>query len=173
MGFLATILEFSRSTVGGKQAPEAKCDRGGGDTLTAGHFSAPGDDSHPLSGDVVYLGNDDGTGTMQVVAYQDPETSPVATAGEKRIFSRSGPGVVAAEVHLKSDGTITVKNALGSVELGPTGAVTIGNSVGSISLNALGLVTFMTAAGPVGAVGATTHTHLIPTGQSGPPTPGS
>lgn len=106
MGFVATVVSFTRSVVAGAQAPEAKVDRGGGDSITAYHFSAPGDDSHPLPDDVVYLGDDEGSGTTQVLGYQDPKTSPVAAAGDKRIYARSGPGVVSAEVWLKADGTI-------------------------------------------------------------------
>jgi hypothetical protein len=170
MGILATLVEFTRSVVGGKQVPEAKVDRGGGDTLTAGHFSAPGDDSYPLPTDVVYLGNDEGTGTMQLLGYQDPDTAPVAAPGEKRIFARAGPGVVACEIWLRADGTVAIKNSLTTLELTPTGGVTISNAVGSLQLNAAGLVTFIT---PLGAFGASTHTHTIPTGQSGPPTPGT
>jgi hypothetical protein len=92
--------------VAGAQAPEAKVDRGGGDSITAYHFSAPGDDSQPLPGDVAFVAEDEGAGNGQIVGYQDPKTSPAAGVGEKRIYSRSGPGVVAAEVWLKADGSI-------------------------------------------------------------------
>jgi hypothetical protein len=170
VGFLATVISFTRAVVQGAQAPEAKVSRGGNDTLTAGHFSAPGDDSYPLPDDVAYVGDGAGKGAAQILGYQDAKTTPVAAAGEKRIYSRSGAGVVAASVYLRSDGSIIVRNSLGSVELTPTGSVTISNGLGSITLNALGLVTFIST---LGSVGASTHTHTIPTGQSGPPTPGT
>jgi hypothetical protein len=170
VGFLATIISFTRAVVQGAHAPEAKVSRGGNDTLTAGHFSAPGDDSYPLPDDVAYVGDGAGKGAAEILGYQDSKTTPVAVAGEKRIYSRSGPGVVAASVYLRSNGTIIVRNSLGSVELTPTGSVTIGNAVGSISLSALGLVTFTVG---VSTVGASTHVHNIPTGVSGPPVPGT
>lgn len=151
MGFIATVVSFARSVVSGAQAPEAKVDRGGGDTITAGHFSAPGDDSQPLPGDIVFVAEDEGQGNGQIVGYQDAKTSPVAAGGERRLYARRGPGVVSCEVWLKADGTLTLKNDLGSIELDPTGNVT--------------------AKTPLGSFGAGTHTHTTPFGPSGPPIP--
>lgn len=151
MGFLATVLSFSRRVVSGAQAPEARVDRGGGNTMTAFHFSAPGDDSHPLPGDVAYLGDDAGRGATQVLGYQDAETAPVAGAGEKRIYARSGPGEVSAEVWLKADGSLLLKNEKGSIELQITGHVKVST--------------------PLGAYDWATHTHQTPFGPSGPPIP--
>jgi len=42
MGFLATVLEFLRSSDQGTPTPEGKFDRGGNDTVTAFHFAPPG-----------------------------------------------------------------------------------------------------------------------------------
>lgn len=151
MGFLATIVSFTRSKAAGAQAPEAKVSRGGKDTLTAGHFAAPGDDSFPLADDVVYVGDDVGTGTGQILGYQDPKTAPKALAGEKRIYSRSGPGVIAAEIWLKADGSIVVKSATGSIDL-----------------DASGVISFTT---PLGKYGADSHLHVSPFGPTGAPIP--
>lgn len=170
MGLLATVIAFTRSVVAGAQTPEAKLTAGGDETLTAGHFSSPGDDAHPLPGDVVFVSDDEGQGNGQIVGYQDPKTSPVAAAGEKRIYARSAPGVVAAEVWLKADGTLLLKNAVTTLELKPSGEATVGNAVGSIKLDGSGLVTF-TAPLPLGSVGSHTHTHTTPFGPSGPPIP--
>jgi len=153
VGFIGDVVEFTRSIVDGQQAPEARVDRGGDDAVTAYHFTCPGDDSFPLPGDVAYLGEDQGTGNAQIVGYQDPLSSPVATAGEKRIYSRRGPGVSACEVYLQSDGTLILKNDLGSIELDAAGNVTISS--------------------PLGTYGATTHFHSTPFGPSGPPIPGT
>jgi hypothetical protein len=153
MGSLAEVVQFTRSVVDGDHAPEAKVDRGGGDTTTAGHFASPGDDTSPLPGDVVYLGDDAGKGTAQMLGYQDPKTTPLAGAGDKRIYARSGPGVAACEVWLKADGTVLVRNALGSIELAASGDVTVTT--------------------PLGSFGAATHTHATPFGPSGPPMPGT
>lgn len=89
MGFLATVVSFTRTIVAGAQTPECTVDRDGDETLSVHHFSAPGDDAPPLPGDVAYLGDDAGAGAVQAVAYQDPETSPVAAAGEKRKIGRA------------------------------------------------------------------------------------
>lgn len=125
MGFVAEVLEFLRSTVEGVQAPEVKADRGGGDTVTGYHFAAPGDDSQPLAGDPAYFGDDTGTGNAQALAYQDPDSTPKAAAGEKRIYSRSGPGVLACDVWLKADGSVVIENASGSMTLAADGAITL------------------------------------------------
>lgn len=126
MGFVATVRAFARTVIAGAQAPEVTVDRDGDETATAHHFGAPGDDAVPLPGDVAYLGDDAGAGAAQSVAYQDPTTAGVAAAGERRIYSRSAPGVMAAEVWCKADGTIVLRNASGArLELDAAGNVTV------------------------------------------------
>ena len=187
MGSLGEVVEFSRSVVDGKQTPEIKLDRGGGDASTAYHFADPGDDSQPLPTDVAYVGDDEGSGSAQALGYQDPDSAPVAGAGEKRIYARSGPGVMACEVWLKADGTVLVSNPLGSLELQADGAVLVSNAQGSLELtvdgtaritNALGSLELAAAGGatvttPLGTFGATTHLHTSPFGPTGPPIPGT
>lgn len=187
MGFRADVKEFTRSTVEGAHAPEAKCDRGDGDGVTAYHFAPPGDDSQPLAGDDAFLSEDEGSGNVQALGYVDPTTEPKAGPGEKRIYARSEPGTVACEVWLKADGTITVTNGTatfelapdgiatlsnenGSIELAADGAASVSNGQGSIDLDAAGNVTVTT---PLGTFGAATHTHTTPFGPSGPPMPGT
>lgn len=149
MGFLATVISFTRSVVAGAQAPEAKVDRGGGDSITAYHFSSPGDDSHPLPGDVVFVAEDEGSGNVQIVGYQDPKTSPVAAAGEKRIYARSAPGTVACEVSLRNDGTVVVRNTQATIELRPDGAVAVNGAQASIELGADGAASVTNALGSI------------------------
>jgi hypothetical protein len=171
VGFVADVLEFLRSTVEGAQTPEVKVDRGGGDAVTGYHFACPGDDSRPLAGDDAYLADDEGAGNRQVVGYRDQQSTPKAGAGEKRIYSRSAAGVMAAEIWLKADGTIVVTNAGGTtLQLEPDGAASVSNALGSIDLDAAGNVTATT---PLGTFGAATHTHTSPFGPTGPPMPGT
>jgi hypothetical protein len=171
VGFVADVLEFLRSIVDGAQTPEVKVDRGGGDTATGYHFACPGDDSRPLAGDDAYLADDEGAGNRQAVGYRDQRSTPKAGAGEKRIYSRSAPGVMAAEVWLKADGTIVVTNAIGvALQLAPSGAASVSNALGSIDLDAAGNVTATT---PLGTFGAGTHGHNSPFGPIGPPIPGT
>lgn len=187
MGSLGDVKEFTRSVVEGKQTPEVKVDRGGGDAITAYHFASPGDDSQPLPTDVAYLGEDTGTGNAQALGYQDPDTAPVAGAGEKRIYARSGPGVVACAVYLQKDGSVLLSNAQGSLELtvdgtarvtnaggslelGSDGSVSASNPLGGIAVDAAGNVTWKT---PLGNYGAATHQHVSAMGPTGPPIPGT
>lgn len=188
MGFLAEVLSFTRSVIAGAKAPETKVTRGGNDTLTAYHFSAPGDDSQPLPGDVAYVGIDTGQGNAQALGYQDPQTEPVAGPGEKRIYSRSGPGALAADIWLGSDGAIRIENEQASVEVKADGAIRIGNEkasfeikadgamilkngFGSIELDVAGKINLKT---PTGSYGFDTHIHSVPAapGVSAPPTVG-
>lgn len=153
MGFLAAVTAFARTVVTGERVPEVTLDRDGDETATAGHFAPPGVDAVPLPGDVAYAGDDVGAGAAQAVAYQDPTTPPVAAGGEVRLYSRSGPGVVAVELWLKADGTIVAANGLGSMALGPDGRVIVTT--------------------PLGTFSADGHGHNSPFGPIGPPIPGT
>lgn len=172
MGFLATVREFLRSSVGGAPTPEVKCDLGGDDAVTAYHFTAPGTDAPPLPGDLVYLGDDQGRGNAQAVAYQDPKNQGVAAKGEHRIYARAPDGSPVAELWLKGDGSILVRSVLAgsSAELGADGSISLANATGGLAVDAAGNVTATT---PLGTFGAGTHTHTTPFGPSGPPIPGT
>jgi hypothetical protein len=171
MGFLGTVVSFSRTVVDGEQAPEVRVDRDADEIATAHHFSPPGDDAPPLPGDLTYLGDDVGAGAAQAVGYQDPSTPGTAAPGERRLYSRSGPGVVAVELWLKGDGTLVASNPAGAVlELGPDGSARLANAIGELALDAAGNVTWTT---PLGTNGASTHSHTTPFGPSGPPIPGT
>lgn len=172
MGFLATVVEFLRSSDQGTPTPEAKFDRGGDDTVTGGHFAPPGTDAHPLPGDVGYLGDDLGAGNAQAIGYQDPKNPGVAGPGEHRIYSRAADGSIVAEVWCKGDGSILVHSVLAgsSAELGADGAITLSNAQGGVAIDAAGNVVATT---PLGTFGAGTHTHTSPFGPTGPPLPGT
>lgn len=153
MGFLGEVVAFERATVEGAQAPEVRIDRGGDEPATVGHYTPPGIDAAPLPGDNAYASDDVGAGAAQAVGYQDPKTAPVAGGGEIRIYSRSGPGIASAEVLCKADGTLVLRNLLGSIELGLDGRVTVTT--------------------PLGTFTADGHMHPTPFGPSGPPIPGT
>jgi len=158
VGRLAKLLSFVRTTKNEAQVSEAKADPGGGAIVTAEHFSAPGDDSHPLPGDYVTLNSDSGTGRETAVGYVDPINAPKALPGDKRIYARDEDGAVVVEIWLKNTGEATVLNANGSIVLRPDGgsimttpastfnaaadgAITATNSEGSFTLAADGAIT--------------------------------
>jgi hypothetical protein len=171
MGFLTTVVAFARRVVDGAEVPECSLDRDGDETVTAGHFGPPGDDSPPLPGDVAYLGDDAGSGAAQVVGYQDPETPPQAAPGDRRLYARSAPGAVAVSLWLKADGTLVVQNVGGGVlEIGADGAVRFGNALSAFGVGAGGVVFWETA---IGTFGGATHVHTTPFGPSGPPIAGT
>ena len=118
-------------TVGGYRAegddgPETDVDLGGGDLAPTDHMPGAGDDSPPLAEDYVALIELDGvTEQLAAVGYSDA-TDKVAAPGEKRIYARDSAGVLKAEVHIKGDGEIVVKQTAGSsITIAASGAVTI------------------------------------------------
>lgn len=101
MGLIAKLLSYVPGIV--------KADAGGGQNLTAQHYSTPGDDAQPVPSDYVAMIPVPGSGKYVAVGYLDPDNAQTAGPGGKRIYSR-GPdgGVAVAELWLKNDGTIIV-----------------------------------------------------------------
>ncbi len=122
MGRIATILSFIRTVTGTAKVSDVKIDPGGGANVTAQHFSAPGDDSFPLTTDNVVTVDVERTGSEAAVGYVDPLNAPKAQEGDKRIYARdASTGAVIAEVWIQNDGTITASNDNGSAVLRPDG----------------------------------------------------
>lgn len=121
MGRIAKLLSFLRVTRNSAKASDVKVDPGGGPNITAEHFAAAGDDSHPLPGDYVALNTDSGSGRESAIGYLDPLNEPKAQPGDKRIYARDEDGVVIVEIWLKNTGEATVLNENGSVTLRPDG----------------------------------------------------
>ncbi len=180
MGRIGKLLSFVRAVRNSAQVSDVKLDPGGGPVITAEHFSAPGDDSHPLAGDYVRVGQVPQSGRAAVTGYVDPATEPKAQPGEKRIYARDTDGAEVAEVWLKNDSTVTAVNSNGSVTLSPDGSILGQNSSGSFELQASG--DFVVNGVTIAADGSVTiptsltlngkeiagHTHPITSGSSAP-----
>ena len=138
MGRIAKLLSFLRVTRNSTKLSDVKVDPGGGPNITAEHFAAAGDDSHPLPGDYVALNTDSGSGRESAIGYLDPLNEPKALPGDKRIYARGEDGVVIVEVWLKNTGGATIVNENGSVTLRPDGAIKGANGSGSFELAAGG-----------------------------------
>lgn len=117
MGIISKLLSFA--------SREAKVDRGGGDNITARHFSAPGDDSAPIAGDWCSISDASGTGRQSAVGYYDAINAPKSSPGEKRIYGRDPSGEVVSEMWLKNDKTVAISNAAGSFLMQADGVVVI------------------------------------------------
>ena len=180
MGGIGKLLSFVRAVRNGAQVSDVKLDPGGGPVITAEHFSAPGDDSHPLPGDYVRVGRVPQSGRAAVTGYVDPATEPKAQPGEKRLYARSADGNEVVEHWLKSDGTGTISNSNGSTTLRPDGSILGQNGSGSFELQASG--DFVVNGVIIAADGSVTipasltlnskeiagHTHPITGGSSAP-----
>ena len=148
--------------------------------LTSPHFSDPGDDSHPLPGDLAILTESVGNGGKAVVGYVDPNLEPVAQPGEKRIYARDSSGAVVASIHLHSDGLVQFDNAVTTFRLKADGTIKLVNANGSLKLEAGGDVVIsgvrITPAGKITGVTELEvdgkeikdHTHDITSGSSAP-----
>lgn len=122
---MAGIVGLLRSTIwrlrGGVSVTDVTLDPGGGPNVSAEHFQPAGDDAVPLPGDYSYAGPGPQKGRYAAVGYLDARNPPVASAGEKRMYSRNQTGVPMAAIWIKADGAIRGENAAGYFELEPGG----------------------------------------------------
>jgi len=174
VGRVAELLEWALNTNGAERPPEVKGDPGGLATMTADHYAPAGYDAQPLPGD--YFATHDGpaTGEDVVSGYHDPRIDRKAGPGETRLYSRAGPGGLAAEMWCKRDGTVEIssllplsKIILNGVEIDTEGNVTVPGFV-----TAAGEITAQDVT-PITAVGLSTHMHNTAMGPTSPPTGGT
>jgi hypothetical protein len=120
---LGKLLSFVRRIRNSANLSDVKVNPGGGPNVTAEHFSAPGDDAHPLVGDYVVIVPLQRSGGSAVVGYLDPKNDQKAALGEKRIYARNSAGVSVVELWLKNTGEATLVNDNGYATLLPNGEV--------------------------------------------------
>lgn len=130
MGGIGKLLSFVRRSRNGANVSDTTVDPGGGPNLTAEHFAAPGDDSHPLRDDFVLLMPLRQTGRAAAAGYLDPKNEQLAAVGERRLYARNESGAVVATIWIKNTGEVLVENDKGSVKLRPDGG-TITTSPGA------------------------------------------
>jgi hypothetical protein len=127
VGRIGEVLSFRRFEDERGHMTEVQVDLGGGDTVTAEVFLGPGNDEQPLPGDWAFLLEGPGTGEWIAVGFADTQLTGTAGPGERIIFSRSAPGVMAAKIHLKADGSIDIND--GKAVLGVDGILTVPEDV--------------------------------------------
>ena len=140
MGRIGRVLSFVRSVINGAEASEAKVTFGASYNVTAEHFSAPGDDGHPLAGDYLIMLTNGREGGVSAVGYIDPLNAGKAAPGEKRMYGRSAAGAPVCEVWCKADGSVVLSNDNGNVTLAPDGSTIATSPGGSFALEASGQV---------------------------------
>ena len=119
---IAKLLSFVRTEANGAKVTDVEIDIGGGDNRTAQHFSAPGDDSFPLTTDYALTADVARSGSNAAPGYLDPVNDPVAQEGDKRVYGRNpADGSPINQVWLKNDGSVLISNDNGSVLLRPDG----------------------------------------------------
>jgi len=107
-----------------------------GDQRTSQVFGPCNEDfAPPENGRAVNIPVGKGRGFLVSVAYHNQEIDPVALAGESRKYSTDATGAkVMAEVFLKQDGTILLKNAITSLEMLLNGTIILQNTLTSINI---------------------------------------
>lgn len=169
----ARITDFFRKTEeDNSEVPECIGDLGDSTFHEMPVCSDAGNDSAPLPDDIAVAVYTPVSGSHAVVAFVDLRNRGTAEPGEKRLYSRNQGGDVVAEVHLKNDGSIEVKNNAGSLTLLPSGDVQISNNLivdGDIEATNVIADTEVTA----GLINLTTHTHTSsnPGNPTSPPLP--
>ena len=139
MGRVVKVLSFKRFVRNGVNVSDVKADRGGSDTRTLEHFSAPGDDSQPLPGDYAAALPQAGTGRDSAVGYVDPVNEPKSGPGEKRVYARDpDTGAVVGEVWLKNDGGVVLVNDKAALTLSAAGGIKGENAAGEYELTPAG-----------------------------------
>lgn len=153
-GLVAAIKQWVETTFAdGDSARELTIDPQGASGSTAQAMFPSGYDAQGFPEDYAVV-VDIGGGKVSV-AYLDPKLSHLAGPGEVVIVSRSAPGIVAAKLHLKSNGTVSING----VEITKSG-----------ELKAPGEISAMNSTAPVKL---STHMHPTAMGPSGSPTPGT
>ncbi len=108
-GTLATVISTERKEEEGVHMVDVVVDAGGGDNTAAELYQPPGDDGLPLPEDGALLQEAPGTGSKGTIGFNDPANAGKAAPGEKRIYSRTQAGVVAADIWLKNDGSVHIE----------------------------------------------------------------
>ena len=120
MGLIAQVIEFIRRD---NKTSDAKIQLGGDQIVNAQHFSPIGEDAQPLQDDYCVALSVNGRGRYATIAYIDNSNEQLAKSGEKRIYSRSEDRKMCAEIWLKNDKSIVIKNDAGSVTLMADGII--------------------------------------------------
>lgn len=165
MARTGTVLSFEKVTDGGVKFAEVKVDLGGGDVVTAVYMPPLGESDWPFPGDDAALVQAPGAGNWMCVGFNDPTLEqPTSAAGEKVIYSRSAPGVIAVKLVMKTNGDAVWNDTL---TIKPDGTI---ETDGAVTANLE--VTAMNAV-PAVAVKLSTHLHPTAVGPTSPPTPGT
>jgi hypothetical protein len=176
MGRIVSVENFARALRQGNNISDVIVDSGGGENVTSEHYADAGDDSFPLTTDFAVTVGIQRSGGRVVVGYADVINTPKALSGDKRIYSRDGTGTAIADVWLKSDGSINLTNANGSIVLLANGSVNINGAIidASGNITSPGTVSApnIVGSGSVQASGKelVNHLHLAgtPPGNTGP-----
>lgn len=122
-GLIGIVLTFLHTIRNGAKVSDTTVNAGGGANKTCEHFQPANEDSVPLNGDYAILVSIPRSGGMVTVGYVDKTNQQLASAGEKRLYSRDGSGAQKCEIWLKNTGEIATSNANGFFILNEDGSI--------------------------------------------------
>lgn len=148
MGRIGRVIDIENNTSDGDNVRDVKIDIGGGQNLLAPLLQSSGVDAPPLPDDYVATVTHPGDNNETAAAFVDPSSELKSEKGEFRAFGRDATKTQKNEVHLKGDGTVSVNNDLGTLEIQPTGLITLNGKVNAALKGTVfiaNLTTFLTA----------------------------
>lgn len=148
MGRIGRVIAVENNTSDGDNVRDVKIDIGGGQNLLAPLLQSSGVDAPPLPDDYVATVTHPGDNNETTAAFVDPSSDLKSENGEFRAFGRDTTKTQKNEVHLKGDGTISINNHLGTLEILPTGMIVLNGQVNAALKGTIfitNLTTFLTA----------------------------
>ena len=155
MGRIGIVDAVENDTTDGEDIPTVQLDPGGGDSIATSLFSAPGDDSKPLPGDLVATSSHPGGEGQVCVGFADTDSESKSLGGEVRRYARNANRVTVSEFYMTGDGTITLSNDNGSIELAADGTVAVNGGGAATVTNGAGTIEIL-ATGQISLNGALT-----------------
>lgn len=128
-GLIGIVLKFFHTTKNGAKVSDTTVNAGGGANKTCEHFQPANEDSVPLNGDYAILVSIPRSGGMVTVGYVDKTNQQLASAGEKRLYSRDENSVQKCEIWLKKTGEISISNANGNLRLNVDGTINANDAI--------------------------------------------
>lgn len=108
-GTIGVVIGSERKVDNGVPVTDVQVDLHDGDTTNAELFQQPGDDALPLPGDKALMQEAPGVGVQACVGFNDPGNQGQAGPGERRLYSRTQTGKVAADIWMKGDGSVHIE----------------------------------------------------------------
>ena len=136
MAKLGKVLGSVYETRGdAKQILDVELETLSGVNETSEQYLPSGYNARPMDGDYSVIQDTEQTGRSNSSGVVDTVLNVALEKGETQIYSRDSEGALVAEVTLRTDGAVTIKNQEGEFSITSEGVITAKNSKGSAVLD--------------------------------------